>query len=83
MDIKVSTTELYELIRGYSDKETAEKVVAALNQSIKDEVSKESVSQIKDLKIDLIDRINSAKLQTIMWVVGMGVFQLLARYIFQ
>lgn len=79
MDIQVSAIKLYELIRAKSDQKTAEDVVAALQDSIKEEV-KEATNQIKDLKIDLIDRINSAKIQTILWVVGIGVLQLVAKY---
>jgi hypothetical protein len=40
----------------------------------------ETTNQIKDLKIDIIDRIGSAKVQTILWVVGVGVLQLVAHY---
>ena len=40
----------------------------------------EATNQIKDLKIDIIDRISSAKIQTILWVVGVGVLQLVAHY---
>lgn len=43
----------------------------------------EATNQIKDLKIDIIDRINSAKMQTIIWVVGVGVLQLAVHYLFK
>ncbi|MDB4901659.1 MAG: hypothetical protein JWQ63_940 [Mucilaginibacter sp.] len=39
-----------------------------------------TANQIKDLKIDIIDRIGSAKVQTILWLVGVGVLQLVAHY---
>jgi hypothetical protein len=83
MDLKVSSTELYELVREHTDKETAHKVVMALQQTIQEEVAHEAELQIKDLKVDIIDRISSAKIQTILWVVGVGVLQLLARYFFE
>jgi hypothetical protein len=37
-------------------------------------------NQIKNLKIDITDRISNAKIQTILWVVGVGVLQLVAHY---
>jgi len=40
----------------------------------------EATNQIKDLKIDIIDRIGSAKVQTIVWVMGVGILQLVAHY---
>ena len=43
-------------------------------------ITDEATNQIKDLKIDIIDRISSAKIQTILWVVGVGVLQLVAHY---
>lgn len=83
MDLKISTTELYEIIREHSSKETAQKVVSALQEAVKEEVIRKTSLQIKDLKIDIIDRIGSAKIQTILWVVGVGVIQLVAKYLFE
>jgi hypothetical protein len=40
----------------------------------------ETTDQIKKSKTDIIDRISSEKIQTILWVVGVGVLQLVAHY---
>lgn len=81
MDIQISTIKLYQLIREKTgDDKTAEEVVSVLQATIKDEVKAEATNQIKDLKIDIIDRISTAKIQTILWVVGVGVLQMVARY---
>jgi hypothetical protein len=48
-----------------------------------EEKSEEKIQQKKDLflikddKIDLIDRINKAKVETIIWVVGTGIVRFL------
>jgi hypothetical protein len=81
MDIQISAIKLYQIIKDKTgDDKTAEDVITALQASIKEEVRIEATNQIKDLKIDIIDRIGSAKIQTILWVVGVGVLQLVARY---
>ena len=36
---------------------------------------KKDILLTKDDKVDLIDRINKAKLETIIWIVGIGVLQ--------
>ena len=56
-----------------------EYAVKLLNNDMKG-IRATATNQIKDLKIDIIDRISSAKIQTILWVVGVGVLQLVAHY---
>lgn len=81
MDVQISTIKLYQIIRDKTgDDKTAEDVISALQSTIKEEVKVEASNQIKDLKIDIIDRISSAKIQTILWVVGVGVLPLVAHY---
>ncbi|WP_069657867.1 hypothetical protein [Arcticibacter eurypsychrophilus] len=82
MDIQISTIKLYQIIASKTDKKTPEDVVYALQSTIKEEVKIKAANQIKDLKIDIIDRIGSAKRQTIIWVVGVGVMQLVVHYLF-
>jgi len=111
MDIHISLVQLYELVRAKTDQKTAEDVVSVLQNTIKEEVKQETMTQVNDVKvdlnervnsiktdltqkindvrtdltevrIDLIDRINTAKLQTILWVVGVGILQLAAKYFF-
>jgi hypothetical protein len=38
---------------------------------------------VKDSKTEIIDSINDAKIQTILWVVGVGVLQLIVGYLFK
>jgi hypothetical protein len=40
----------------------------------------ESNKQIKDLKIEIIGKIDSAKIKIILFVVGVGVLQIIAEY---
>ncbi len=37
--------------------------------------AKSNILLTKDDKIDLIDRINKSKVETIIWIVGVGVLQ--------
>lgn len=46
-------------------------------------VKQELLTRISSSEIDLIERINSSKLQTILWIVGMSIVQLMARYFFK
>lgn len=40
-------------------------------------------NRINTLEVDMIDRINSSKFQTILWIVGVGILQVVARYLFK
>jgi len=42
---------------------------------------KKDILLSKDDKVDLIDRINNAKLETIIWIVGVGVLQFILSYL--
>lgn len=42
---------------------------------------KKDILLSKDDKVDLIDRINKAKLETIIWIVGVGVLQFILSYL--
>jgi hypothetical protein len=39
-----------------------------------------SIKQIKDLKIEIIDKIDSAKIKVILCIVGVGLLQIIAAY---
>lgn len=39
--------------------------------------------KLGEFKVDMIDRINISKNQTIFWIVGIGVLQLVVRYLFK
>lgn len=40
-------------------------------------------ARIGELKAEMIDRITSAKIQTILWIVGVGILQVAMRYLFR
>jgi hypothetical protein len=42
---------------------------------------KKDIFLTKDDKIDLVDRINRAKLETILWIVGVGIIQFLLGFL--
>ena len=41
------------------------------------------MERINSVKSDLFERISSSKIQTILWIVGMSIVQLIARYFFK
>ena len=41
------------------------------------------IDRINAVKSDLLERISSSKIQTILWIVGMSIVQLMARYFFK
>jgi len=43
--------------------------------------AKKDILLTKEDKIDLIDRINKAKLETVIWIVGIGVLQFVLSFI--
>ena len=43
--------------------------------------TKRDILLTKEDKIDLIDRINKSKLETIIWIVGIGVLQFVLGYL--
>lgn len=44
---------------------------------------KSLIERINNVKADLLERISSSKIQTILWIVGMSIVQLMARYFFK
>lgn len=40
-------------------------------------------TDLMNVKADLLERISSSKIQTILWIVGMSIVQLMARYFFK
>jgi len=47
------------------------------------ELKLEFSDKINPLRVEFTDKINAAKIQTILWIVGMSIVQLLARYFFR
>ena len=72
----VSAITLYNILR----KKLGEQETAELMEFITAEVKSEldlctNKFLVKEDKIDLIDRINKAKTETIIWIVGIGLLQ--------
>ena len=72
----MSTIELqvYELFKKRFSEEEAKTVIAYFEAKTDEKISqKKDVLLTKEDKIDLIDRINKSKIETIVWIVGTGV----------
>lgn len=74
--MSISEITLYNVLRKkFGDDETTQ-LVEFIKAEVKDEVdAKSGILLTKDDKIDLVDRINKSKLETIVWIVGVGVIQ--------
>lgn len=76
--MSVTEITLYKILRKKFGEDETSSLVEFIKAEVKDEVdSKSNILLTKDDKIDLIDRINKSKLETITWIVGMGVLQLI------
>jgi len=69
--------KIYEVLDKYfKDANDAKTVVAEIERIIDSRIEdRKSVLLTKDDKVDLIDRINRAKMETIIWIVSIGVLQ--------
>ena len=69
--------KIYEVLdRYFKNPEDAKVVVSEIEQIIDNKLEeRKSILLTKEDKIDLIDRINKAKMETIIWIVGIGVLQ--------
>ncbi len=68
---------IYETLnRHFKNSEDAKLVVEQIEQIVEEKIeAKKSVLLVKDDKIDIIERIHKAKIETIIWIVGIGVLQ--------
>jgi diacylglycerol kinase family enzyme len=71
--------KLYDIPGKYfKDPEDTHAVVTQIEQVVEDKLeSKKGIFLTKDDKIDLIDRINKSKVETIIWIVGTGIVQVI------
>lgn len=84
--------KIFQVLEGIYGKEKATIVVEQIEQIIeaKFDEKKETLAtklDISDVKIelantktDLVDRIHRAKIETIIWIVGIGILQLVGAY---
>jgi diacylglycerol kinase family enzyme len=76
--MSISEITLYNILRKKFGEEETSNLVEFIKADVKDEVeTKTSILLTKDDKIDLVDRINKSKLETIIWIVGTGVLKFL------
>ncbi len=85
--MSISEISLYKALKTKLGDETADELVEFVKSEVQTELqNKTDTFLTKEDKIDLIDRINKAKTETIIWIVGIGVLQfvlmMLAKYFF-
>lgn len=75
--------KIYEILqKHFRNEEDAKIVVKEIEEIIEIKIeAKKDILLTKDDKIDLIDRINKAKLETIIWIVGIGVLQFVLSFL--
>jgi len=69
--------KIYEILqKHFQNSEDAKSVVQEIEQIVEEKIAaKKDIFLTKDDKIDLIERIHRAKLETIIWIVSVGVLQ--------
>ncbi|HPH24886.1 MAG TPA: hypothetical protein PLW32_13440 [Chitinophagaceae bacterium] len=75
--------KIYEVLqKHFKNDADAKIVIEQIEEIVENKIqSKKDVLLTKEDKIDLIDRINKAKLETIIWIVGIGVLQFVLSYL--
>jgi hypothetical protein len=74
--MSISEISLYKALRIKLGDEAANDLVEFVASEVKTELdNKTNIFLTKEDKIDLIDRINKAKTETIIWIVVIGVLQ--------
>jgi len=69
--------KIFEILqRHFKSSEDAKLVVREIEEIVEEKINtKKDILLTKDDKVDLIDRIYKAKVETIIWIVGVGVIQ--------
>ena len=75
--------KIYDILnKHFKNEEDARIVIQQIEEIVEAKVeNKKDILLIKEDKIDLIDRINKSKLETIIWIVGIGVLQFILSYL--
>lgn len=75
--------KIYEVLQKHFKNDAEAKIVIEQIEEIVEKKvdSKKDILLTKEDKIDLIDRINKSKLETIIWIVGIGVLQFVLSYL--
>ncbi len=79
----VQSLRIYEILnKHFKNEEDAKTLVNQIEEIVEAKINyKKDILLSKDDKVDLIDRINKAKLETIIWIVGVGVLQFILSYL--
>ncbi|MCX6198116.1 MAG: hypothetical protein NTY88_02690 [Bacteroidetes bacterium] len=68
--------QVYELFKKRFSEDEAKTVIQYFESKTEEKIQqKKDLFLTKDDKVDLIDRINKSKVETIIWIVGTGVVQ--------
>lgn len=75
--------KIYEVLsKHFNNPEDAKTVVQEIEQIVEEKISaKKDILLTKDDKIDMIDRMHRAKIETIIWIVGVGILQFVGFYL--
>jgi hypothetical protein len=75
--------KIYDILnKHFKNEEDARIVIQQIEEIVEAKVeNKKDILLTKEDKIDLIDRINKSKLETIIWIVGIGVLQFILSYL--
>lgn len=74
----ITEITLYNLLRKKMGEEETYELMTFIHSEIKAELdTKTNLFLTKEDKIELIDRINKNKTETIIWIVGVGILQFL------
>lgn len=74
--MSISEISLYNILRKKIGEEETTELMEFVKSEVKSEIdAKTGLFMTKDDKIELIDRINKSKTETITWIVGIGVLQ--------
>jgi len=72
----MSEISLYNILRKKLGEQETVELVAFVKAEITAEMeAKTSIFMTKEDKLDLVDRINKAKMETIIWIVGISLLQ--------
>ncbi len=79
----VQSLRIYEILnKHFKNEEDAKTLVNQIEEIVEAKINyKKDILLSKDDKVDLIDRINKAKLETIIWIVGVGILQFILSYL--
>lgn len=74
--MNVSEIALFNILREKLGEQQTAELVEFVRSDVKSEFDKRTTMfMTKEDKIDLIDRINKSKTETIIWIVGIGLLQ--------